>query len=149
MNLVEIEERTIQGFITRTCNANEMDPRTSKIATLWMEFDNKIEVDYKNGNRVCGVYFDYESDANGEFSVLAGTDQSNINSATKIESIIIPKGKYLVFKAKGDIPKIVIETWAKVWEYFSQDDAEYKRLYTTDFEYYVSQNEIEVCIAVK
>jgi len=106
MNLVEIEEeKLIRGFITRTNNVNEMDPHTSKIATLWQEFDNKVDVDYKAGNRVFGVYFNYESDTNGEFSVLAGTDQTNINSPTKIESITIPKGRYMLFKATGDIPQ--------------------------------------------
>jgi len=150
MNLVEIEEeKLIRGFITRTNNVNEMDPHTSKIATLWQEFDNKVDVDYKAGNRVFGVYFNYESDTNGEFSVLAGTDQTNINSPTKIESITIPKGKYMLFKASGDVPQIVIETWAKVWHYFSQNNTEYERLYTTDFECYLNQNEIEVYIAVK
>lgn len=149
MKLVERDEKRIIGISTRTTNSNEMNPSTGRIGSLWKEFDDKVQVDYKNGNRVYGVYFDYESDANGEYSVLAGTDQLDAISSTKLETIVIRSGKYVMFNAKGDIPRIVFETWGRVWEYFSKKDAEYERLYTTDFEYYVNQNEIEVYIAVK
>jgi predicted transcriptional regulator YdeE len=149
MKLVEINEKWISGLSARTTNAKEMNPATGKIGPLWKEFDEKVEVDYKNGNRVYGVYFNYESDATGEFSVLAGTDQLHVNSTAKLETIVIKRGKYLVFTEKGDIPKIVFETWGKIWEYFADKNAKYKRLYTTDFEYYINQNEIEVHIAVK
>ena len=125
-----------------------MNPSTGKIFSLWKRFDDKVAVDYKNGNRVYGVYFEYESDAPGEFTVLAGTDQMNANSSETLETIVIPRGKYLVFHATGEMPKIVIDTWAEIWEYFSQEDTEYKRSYTMDFEYYVNQNEIKVYIAV-
>ena len=149
MRLVEFAEKRIIGLSTRTTNAKEMDPATERIGPLWKKFDDKVEVDYKNGNRVYGVYFNYESDATGEYSILAGTDQLDANSSAKLEEIVIPSGKYLVFTAKGDIPGIVIDTWGRVWEYFSKKDAKYERSYTTDFEYYVNQNEIEVYIAVK
>ena len=148
MKLVEITEKRIAGFSIRTTNAKEMNPATGKIGPLWKTFDENVDVDYKNGHRVYGVYYDYESDANGEFSVLAGTDQPDVHSTAKLETIVIPSGKYLVFTAKGDVPKIVFDTWGSIWEYFSKKDAEYERRYTTDFEYYVNQNEIEVYIAV-
>jgi predicted transcriptional regulator YdeE len=149
MKLVEINEKRISGLSVRTTNANEMNPTTGKIGLLWKDFDEKVAVDYKNGNRVYGVYSNYESDEKGEFSILAGTDQSEVKSTCELETIVIKSGKYLVFSAKGDIPKIVIDTWMKIWEYFAQKDTEYERLYTTDFEYYVNQNEIEIYIAVK
>ncbi|MFZ5908594.1 MAG: GyrI-like domain-containing protein [Chloroflexota bacterium] len=149
MKLVEIAEKRIIGLSTRTTNAKEMNPSTGSIGPLWEEFDDKVEVDYKNGSRVYGVYFNYESDETGEFSILAGTDQLDANSSTKLETIVIQSGKYLVFTAKGDIPRIVFDTWGRVWGYFSKKDAKYERSYTTDFECYVNQNEIEVFIAVK
>lgn len=149
MKLVEINEKRIIGLSTRTTNSREMNPGTAKIGSLWKEFDDKVEVDYRNGGRVYGVYFNYESDATGEYSVLAGTDQLDAKTSTELEAIVIQSGRYLVFTAKGDIPRIVIETWGRVWEYFSKKDAQYERSYTTDFEYYVNQNEIEVYIAVK
>jgi len=149
MKLVEIDEKRIIGLLARTTNAKEMDPSTGKIGPLWKEFDDKVKVDYKDGNRVYAVYFDYESDVSGEYSILAGTDQLDANTTAQLETIVIQSGKYILFTAKGDIPGIVFETWARVWEYFSKKDAEHERLYTTDFEYYKSQNEIEIYIAVK
>jgi predicted transcriptional regulator YdeE len=149
MKLVEIDEKRIIGLSIRTTNEKEMNPSTGKIGYLWQKFDNAVEVDYKNGNRVYAVYFDYDSDANGEYSVLAGTDQLDANSSAKLETVVIQGGKYLRFTATGEVPKIVFETWGRVWEYFSKEDVKYERLYTTDFEYYVNQNEIEVYIAVK
>lgn len=149
MKIVEIDEKRIVGLSTRTTNAKEMNPSTGSIGPLWKEFDEKVEVDYKNGNRVYGVYFNYESDVNGEYSILAGTDQLDAYFSTKLETIAIQKGKYLVFTAKGDISRIVFETWGRIWEYFAKKDVKYERLYTTDFEYYVNQNEIRVYIAVK
>lgn len=113
MKLVEMDEKKIIGLSTRTTNAKEMDRSTGRIGPLWKEFDEKVEVDYKKGGRVYGVYSDYESDASGEYSILAGTDQLDAHSSVKLEEIVIPGGKYLVFPAKGDIPGIVIATWAK------------------------------------
>lgn len=147
MKIVKMEEKKINGLITRTKNKDEMIPEKSKIATLWKSFDGKVLVDYKNGSRVFGVYYNYESDANGEFSVLAGSDQPDENN--DLSTISIPAGKYLVFEAKGEMPQVVIDTWGEIWNYFSSGKAEYEREYSTDFEYYKSGNEIEVCIAVK
>ncbi len=56
MKLVEIDEKRIIGLNTRTTNAKEMNPSTARIGSLWQEFDTKVDVDYKNGNRVYGVY---------------------------------------------------------------------------------------------
>jgi len=148
MEIELIEEKKIKGLKIRTANEFEMNPATGKIAGLWQKFDDKVDVDYRNGNRVYGVYFNYESDASGEFTVLAGTDQLNADSDEILETVVIPSGKYLVFHALGEMPEIVINTWGEIWEYFSQENTEYKRLYTTDFEYYINQNEIKVCIAV-
>ncbi len=148
MKVVQVDEKQINGISVRTTNENEMSPDKARIASLWQTFDNKVSVDYRNGKRVYGIYYNYESDANGEFSVLAGTDQTDTSSGD-LEKIKIPSGKYLVFEAKGEMPQVVIDTWGEIWNYFSNDESEYQRTYTTDFEYYKNQNEIEVCIAVK
>lgn len=148
MYIKDIEEKTIIGLTARTKNEDEMNPSTSKIVSLWQKFDNNVTVDYQHGNRVYGLYFDYESDATGEFTVLAGTDQVNVQSSIPLESKTIQSGKYLVFEGTGDMPRVVIETWDKIWEYFSKEDCTHSRLYTTDFEYYVSPSEIKIYIAI-
>ena len=150
MRTVSIEEKVIYGISVRTTNANEMNPETAKIGKTWQKFDNEVVVDYQNGERVYGVYFNYESDANGEFDVLAGCEKCN----NSLDNVILQKGKYLIFeakaKAKDDNARIqaVIETWGKVWQYFNNDKSEYKRAYKTDFEYYKNQTDIDIYISI-
>ena len=147
MKLIETEEKKISGLSIRTTNANEMSPDTAKIGALHQRFDEVVSVDYQNGSRVYGVYFDYESDASGEFSVLAGTDKV-ASSKQELEEIVLSAGKYLVFSGKGDMPQTVIDVWGEIWAYFSAE-AEYERAYTYDYEFYKSQDEVDVYIAVK
>ena len=151
MRVEEVEEKSIYGISTRTRNSNEMNPETAKIGAIWQKFDSIVEVNYKDGERVYGVYYDFESDANGEFNVLAGHETPN----DKLDTIKIEKGKYLVFnktfEETDDNTRIqaIIETWGKIWEYFSNESSQYKRAYKTDFEYYKNQNEIEIYISIQ
>ena len=150
MRVEEIEEKTIYGISTRTKNSNEINPETSKIAALWQKFDSTIEVNYKEGERVYGVYYNFESDENGAFDVLAGYETSN----DPLDKVLIEKGKYLVFnkifEQTDDKTRVgaIIETWGRIWEYFSNENSHYKRKYRTDFEYYKSINEIEIYISI-
>lgn len=150
MNVIEISEKAIYGLSTRTTNANEINPETATIGKMWKRFDNVVSVDYKRGERVYGVYYNYESGVNGEFDVLAGCEKEN----DALDKAIIQKGKYVVFEGKAtaadDIARIqaVVDTWGRVWEYFSNRSAQYKRAYTTDFEYYKNQSEIDIYISV-
>lgn len=148
MKVVQFSGKEIQGIHIRTNNADEMNPKTAKISLLYQHFDNVVSVDFKGGARIYGAYFDYESDASGEFSVLAGVDKVK-SSTERLEKITLPSGKYAVFEGKGEMPQCVIETWEKVWAYFSQDDVPYKRAYTTDFEFYKNQNEVHIYIAIQ
>ena len=148
MNIVQVEEKTISGLSVRTKNSDEMNPKTSKIGALYQWFDDSVVVDYKNGSRAYGMYFGYDSGSSGEFTVLAGTD--NVESSTeKLESVSIPKGNYMVFDGKGEVPQMVIDTWASIWEYFENEVSEYKRAYTTDFEYYRGPGQVEIYIAIQ
>lgn len=151
MRVENIEEKLVYGISTRTKNADEMNPKTAKIGTIWQKFASTVKVDYQNGQRVYGVYYNYELDAMGEFDVLAGYETIN----DKLDCIKIQKGKYLVFNKSfeqtDDNTRIqaIIETWGKIWEYFSNENSQYKRDYKTDFEYYKNQNEIEIYISIE
>lgn len=148
MEVKIVSEKTIHGISARTNNAAEMSP-SGKIPALWQSFDASVPVDYKNGERVYGLYYDYESDHNGMFSVLAGFDGQTFPPNVTLENIVIPAGKYLVFSHQGDMPQIAINAWTQVWEYFTSDTCEHERLFTTDFEYYPNGDEIQVHIAIK
>lgn len=151
MRIEEIEEKNIYGITTRTKNSDEMNPNTAKIGSVWKKFDSEIQVNYKDGERVYGVYSNYESDANGEFDVLAGYEKSN----DSLDTVTIEKGRYLVFskifEGSDESTRIqaIIDTWGKIWEYFSNEDPEYKRAFSSDFEYYKEMNEIEIYISIK
>ncbi|WP_428738779.1 GyrI-like domain-containing protein [Sulfurimonas sp.] len=146
MKKVKVESFNVAGLKVRTSNSAEMNPETGKIAKLWGDF---CSVDIAQGNmesgEVYGVYFSYESDMNGEFDVLAGLKH---DKDAMYENITIESGEYLVFRAKGKMPKVVIDTWMEVWNYFSKEGAE-QRAYKTDFEKYVAMDEVEVYIGIK
>ena len=150
MKPVELDKKNIFGFSVRTTNANEMNPKTAKIGQTWQKFDNEASVNYQAGERVYGVYYDYESDADDEFSVLAGTE----SFSESLEQVTIEKGRYLVFEGKATSPndeartQAVIDTWGRIWGYFESNKSEYKRAYKTYFEHYKSQTEINIYISI-
>ena len=152
MEVVNIKDKVLYGLCVRTKNVDEMNPQTAKIGALWQKFASEVAIDYESGVSVYGVYFNYESDMNGSFDVLAGYDGAKDD---KLEKVLIQGGKYLVFKEEAKEPtdgarvEAVIKTWGRVWEYFMDDKSEYKRAYTTDFEFYKDATNIEICIAIK
>ncbi len=157
MKIINIgEDQNIQGISIRTNNANEMNSDTGKIPSLYQTFDEQITVDYKNGARVYGVYFNYESDASGDFTVLAGADHIE-SSKTELEKITLPAGKYMLFEGKGEMPQVVIDLWKQVWQYFSDESSNEnshekpveKRSYQVDFEHYLNQEEVMLYISIK
>lgn len=146
MEVDEVKENiTLNGLSVRTKNADEMNPSKAKIAPLWKKFFKEIAPTLIDGSRVYGVYSNYESDASGEFDLTACTDQKVPNA----NSIGVKSGKYLVFSAKGTMPKVVIDTWGEVWNYFSSDESKYERAYITDYELYKNDQEIEIYIGIK
>ena len=150
MKIEVVDEKQIYGISVRTTNANEMNPETARTGKTWQKFDSEVSVNYQGGERVYGVYYNYESDANGEFNVLAGTEKPN----DYLEKVTIPKGKYLVFEGKAETSddkgrvQAVLETWGKIWRYFSNDNSAHKRIYQTDFEHYKNQTEINIYISI-
>jgi len=152
MRIEEIEEKLIYGISTRTrtSNANEMHPKTAKIGAIWEAFDERVDVDYRSGERVYGVYYDYESDASGAFKVLAGSEIAD----EQLDAVKIAKGRYLVFSKTFEQSdnhtrvQAIITTWGEVWNYFSDEHSQYKRSFNTDFEFYKGRNEIEIYISI-
>jgi predicted transcriptional regulator YdeE len=148
MSVIHVNEKVIFGLVARTNNENEMNSQLKKIAGLVQEFDASVSVNYRSGARVYTVYSDYETDSSGSYSVLVGTDKVE-SSTVALESVKIQEGNYLVFSARGNVPNIVLETWSKIWSHFESENCPHVRAYSTDFEFYKSQNEIEIHIAIK
>lgn len=148
MSVIHVNEKTIYGLSARTNNESEMNPATGKIGRLVEKFDQAANVNYRAGARVYSVYYDYESDVSGNYSVLVGADSVE-SSTVELEEIKIQEGNYLVFSGNGQVPQVVFETWRKVWDYFSDEHCPHSRAYSTDFEFYKTQNDIEIHVAVK
>ena len=150
MTEVILEERRVYGLSTRTTITQEMDPSQAKIGPLWQRFDQEVPVDYQNGERVYGVYSNYESDATGAFSAVAAYDGKK---RATLEEVTLPSGKYLLFEAEVNgaddaaRTKTVIQLWTEVWEYFSKQP-KYTRAFQTDFDFYNGPTHIEVYVSI-
>ena len=143
---VEVQAKTVTGLQVRTKNADEMNPDTQKIAPLWGRFYREVLPTLGEGATVYGVYYHYESDAQGEFDVLVGADSLEVTEEMK--SVELQAGKYLMFPVKGELPQAIIETWMQIWAYFEDPSIDERRAYETDFERYISENEVEIYIGV-
>ncbi len=135
---IKMDSFIVAGIMTRTTNKDEFSG-AGKIAGLWQRFysENVVEkIQNKVSENVLAVYHDYESDANGEYSLLIGliVDKNSIipEGLTKIE---IPAQEYTKFTSnKGAMPGNIIETWQEIWKL--TDAHELKRAYSFDFEVY-------------
>jgi predicted transcriptional regulator YdeE len=134
MKVRHIEKLMVAGLGVRTNNNNEMNPETAKIGQLWDDYQDKniLGKTFNKANKssMYGVYSDYESDVNGDYTVTVAVEVTKPKNA-----IIIKDQRYLVFSKEGELPEIVIECWKDVWEYFEKD-SEYERAYTIYFENY-------------
>lgn len=146
MNIKEIDSISVKGIFVRTTNADEMNPLTAKIGTLWETFYSEVAPRLNQNARVFGVYTHYESDHTGAFDVIACTD---LIDAVNLKQFHINAGRYLVFRKIGEMPQAVIDLWGEVWAYFSSPNCAHSRTFTTDFEWYKSENEIEIYISVR
>ena len=143
---VELQSVKIKGLQVRTNNANEMLPDTQKIAPLWGRFYHEVLPTLKEGATVHGVYHNYESDANGAFDVTVGADV--LEATEEMKEVTLEEGRYLVFPVKGELPQAIIDAWQQVWAYFDDPSIDERRAYETDFEKYISEDEVEIVIGV-
>ncbi|EGU0149412.1 GyrI-like domain-containing protein [Vibrio parahaemolyticus] len=148
MEVVEVKGFEIQGLALRTRNEIEMNPETANIPKHVEYVDTNVVIDYQSGARAYSVYCNYESDVNGYFDVLMGSDEIS-SSNVELSSVSVLSGSYLKFESEGEFPAAVIAAWQSVWSYFSSQSCEHERAYTTDFEHYESASKVSVYIALK
>lgn len=148
MQIKQLKSMSLTGLKVRTCNANEMNTDTAKIADLWQAFGQKYGPKLTADTKVYGVYTNYDTDMTGDFDVIACCDDKNIKVADSI-NVATKESRYLVFNGEGEMPDAVIDLWGEIWQYFSSEDCAHQRTYTSDFEYYKSDSEVEIAIAIK
>lgn len=145
MILVQKETFRVRGLSVRTTNQDETQPETAKIARLWQEFATAWAGNGLNLSKAFGVYSDYDSDMNGEFTVTAAMPGDFPLPAG--HEVTIPAGTYLCFEGSGPCPATVITLWQEVWTYFSHNDS-LARTYRCDFEEYNGPESVAIFIGV-
>lgn len=138
-----VEGFIVTGHSVRTKNKDEFDEKTAKIPSLWQKFYTNALV---NNANIYGVYSNYESDANGPYTLTVGVESDP--AQTQLSSVTIQAGHYLVFQNTGPMPATVIETWKQIWTFFETNTA-YRRDFISDFEVYDGSDQVTIYIGLE
>ncbi|ELX8378149.1 GyrI-like domain-containing protein [Providencia vermicola] len=150
MNLTDCGHKHLLGITIRTRNENERSRETAQIPGLWKTFYEEIYKKVLNGETVYGVYSGYESDHAGYFDVSAAVEKvGNEVEQKDVKPIVLQSGKYLKFTSKSEGDNQIWQLWEQVWEFFSDENQELERAYTTDYEVFYPNKEVELYIAIK
>lgn len=152
-NYTLIEKPSIQiiGIECRTSNHSEAGP--VDIPKHWEKFFNQGIMDQipnKISKDILALYCDYEGDYTQPYSLVIGCAVSSVDFVPEGMVVkIIPNGTYAMFRAVGEHPKSLIQTWETIWQ-----QTNLKRTYAGDYELYSEKfshypQEVEVFIAVQ
>lgn len=150
--MIEKPTLFIIGIECRTANTPEAAPHD--IPKHWGKFYSEQifeKILHKASEDVIALYCDYEGDYTKPYSLVIGC---LVHSTETIpEGMVmkkIPSGSYAIFKAVGEHPKALVETWGKIWQ-----DVNLERTYSGDYEVYSrklfgqSPPEVDVYIATE
>ena len=139
--IVELKEKTIVGFAARTSNE---DPQMGAIiGDLWKQLytpENTEKIQNRVNSYAIGLYSDYDKEG---YQVTAGFEVSDAESGNGFTVKTIPAGRYAKFSVHGDMIEAVANSWKEIWE------TPLDRTFTGDFEEYLSQEDIDIYIAIK
>lgn len=128
---------TLTGVAVRTSNLRESGPE-AQIPSLWERYfasGLQQKPGLKNPSVLYALYTDYESDVNGEYTLLLGHETERAVSERGENSAAVPEAAYIKFTSKrGPVQRVVIELWQEIWAFFQ--NAELERTYSGDFERY-------------
>ena len=139
--IVELKEKTIVGFAARTGNE---DPQMGAIiGDLWKQLytpENTEKIQNRVNAYAIGLYSDYDKEG---YQVTVGFEVSDAESGNGFAVKNIPAGRYAKFSVHGDMIEAVANSWKEIWE------TPLDRTFTGDFEEYLSQEDIDIYIAIK
>lgn len=157
--LVEVGGFIVVGIAIRTSNAQELSPQ-AQIGNHWARFFREKwleKIPDKADGNVLAVYTDYDSDQNGDYTLLIGARVKQVKGNLPPGLVIkgVPPIKFARFRSgTGPVAQVVPETWMRVWS-SSTIDLGGRRAYRSDFEVYDErardpQNaEIDIYIGIK
>ena len=139
--IVELNEKTSVGFAARTSNE---DPQMGAIiGGLWKQLytpENTEKIQNRVNAYAIGLYSDYDKEG---YQVTAGFEVSDAENGNGFAVKTIPAGRYAKFSVHGDMIDAVADSWKEIWE------TPLDRTFTGDFEEYLSQEDIDIYIAIK
>jgi len=140
MNKNQISNETafnIIGISIRTTNQAAFEQDT--IQKLWKDFftnDILSKIPNKIDDAIIALYYDYESDKDGAYTLLLG---SRVSSLDKIPANLtaqhVPAQKTQIFTSNtGALSTIVLNLWKNIWS--QEDEKTLDRSYNFDYEIY-------------
>ncbi len=121
----------IIGISTKTGNGHA----ASDIATLWQRwFSEGIaeKIPNKVSEEVLNLYYEYETDQNGAYTVLLGCRVENLDTIPEgLDGDSFHSHNYAVYKHSGKLPETVIDTWKSI-----RNETNYLRTFIVDFDIY-------------
>ena len=147
--VVNCKAKKAAGISTRT--NNNSPEMADKIGALWQNFFGSgifQSINNKVNSHTLGLYYNYESDDNGDYTMSTCCEISDENNQPEgVEIIHIPEGKYAKFELKGPMDTIISDFWKEFWT------MDINRAYTFDYEEYLNSDpqncEVNIYIALK
>lgn len=135
--MTHMPSAVLTGVAIRTTNLRESGPE-AQIPSLWERYfasGLQQQPGVKNPHLLYALYTDYESDVNGEYTLLLGHELERADPEFGEVTAEIPEASYIKFTSKrGPVQQVVVELWQEIWAFFQ--NSELKRAYSGDFERY-------------
>lgn len=132
---------------------NENGQSGKDCGELWYHFEtSKINslIPDKLSNALYAVYYNYDSDENGDFSYFIGCKvDKNTKTPENLDELYIPSQEYQKEIAKGQMTACISNTWEKIWK------SDINRAFGFDFEIYDERSsdwqnaEIDIYLSIK
>lgn len=123
----------------RTNNFNDADIQ-GKMAALWQHNMLAVKKASHEGLTVACVYYKYESNYQGDYSVALCKEDSNNGVFDTANN------SWKEYPVDSNDKLGVIHTWQKIWS--DEDEHKIDRVYTFDFEQYLPNGAISILVAI-
>lgn len=157
VNHTELEKSfNVIGIAIRTTNKEAIENGT--IQKLWQQFfTESISSKIKNkiDNAIIALYYDFESDKNGEYNLLIGVRVSTIDEIPvgMAAKHVFAEKRAVFVSESGPRSHIVFDLWMKIWAL--EDQNKLDRTYIADYELYDERSQdpqnaqMEIHIGIK
>lgn len=124
----------------RTNNFNDADIQ-GKMAALWQHNMLAVKKASNEGLTIACVYYKYESNYQGDYSVALCKEDSNSGVFDTANN------SWEEYPVDSNDKLGIIHTWQKIWS--DEDKKKIDRAYTFDFEQYLPNGDISILVAIR